>query len=99
MARKTKKAAASAVEVVRGVSRVKALSRKRFRRSSIDAFSEDFTTLTEVAAEDVYNGRLSAATNNSAMRSYANMLHMLDIQMRVRTMAPRVGKRVLTSGI
>lgn len=66
--------------------KVAALTAKRFSRTSLDAFAEDFSTVAEVGADDVVNGRLTPAVWNSATRGYSNMLHMIDIQMRARTM-------------
>lgn len=67
-----------------GRAKVRHLTRKKFRRTSIDAFSEDFCNVLETAADDVVNGRLDPMIHNSMQRAYSNMLQMMDLQYRIR---------------
>ena len=70
----------------KGQAQVLKLSSRRFSRASFDAFAHDFCTLAEVAADDVYHGRISVQLNNSARGQYSNILRMIDLQMRARKM-------------
>lgn len=63
---------------------VKQLTRARFRRTTLDAFAEDFSAVLEAGADDVVNGRLSPAEWNAVTRSYALMIQMMDLQMRAK---------------
>lgn len=84
--KKTNGAVTNQFEPSRETPHVLKLSKQRFRRSSLDAFAEDFSNLQEVAADDVLTGRLPEMRHNSAQKAYSGILHMIDIQMRARKM-------------
>lgn len=50
--------------------------------------------MMETAAEDLANGKIDSKTHSSIQKAYANMLHMIDIQIKVKNM-PKVPEKLL----